>query len=181
MARKWLGVVLVVSFCFIAIFSRHETVKQTNGKVRLTEHRTSVVRYVNEEPEGGVELQLLKRDSERYNIYRTIDRPRQVEHALRVLKQADWMKAHVDMDRQPDYKIETIRADEPLTYDVWVTPRRNLEIVIEGKAKYVKLSDRTSRTLLDMFESQYESERDGQVEERRPRNNLDERNVEIER
>jgi len=176
-ARKLIIAGFVVSFCFIAVYSRHEVLKHPNHN--QMEYRIEQIRYANEKPEHGVELQLLKRKEERYAVYRTIDDPRKVELALRLLKQADWQDAKVQMDREPDYKLETIRTEAPFTYAVWLTPRRNLEIVIEGKSKYAKLSDKASRMLTEALDdSSYVRDREG--DDHRPRYEPSKRRFEIE-
>ncbi|GFN30485.1 hypothetical protein [Paenibacillus xylaniclasticus] len=98
-----LVIIFVICFCLIAIFSKYEPADQSDRNV--------MIRYEHHD----LEFQLLKRAGERYAVYGIIDQPYDVKRVQHILKQANWQAAKVQMEREPDFKIETVRAEEPLT------------------------------------------------------------------
>jgi hypothetical protein len=62
------------------------------------------------------------------------------------------------MSRQPDYKMNTVNTSpvvsyEPMIYAIWISPNKDLlEVIIEGQAKYGKLSGADSEKLLSILE-----------------------------
>lgn len=68
-----------------------------------------------------------------------------IETVLDLLLSANWENAKVSMHHPPNYKINNL-------YNIWITPQKNrLEIVIQGKSKYTKLSEKDSQTLYEIM------------------------------
>ncbi|CRK82264.1 hypothetical protein [Neobacillus massiliamazoniensis] len=64
-----------------------------------------------------------------------------IETVIDLFLSANWENAEVSMHRPPNFKINNL-------YDIWITPQKNrLEVVIRGKSKYTKLSEKDSQTL----------------------------------
>lgn len=68
-----------------------------------------------------------------------------IEAFYDILVRANWENAKVSMEHPPSYRINNL-------YDIWITPQHNqLEIIINGKNKYTKLTKKDSKLLFEMM------------------------------
>jgi hypothetical protein len=80
-----------------------------------------------------------------YKRIKTIKEHSKIEAFYDLLVRADWENAQVSMTHPPDYKINNL-------YSIWLTPQMNrLEIVIDSKNKYTKLSEKDSNQLFELM------------------------------
>lgn len=100
---------------------------------------------------------LSKWDGEDYTIYKTIKDDAAVNTISDLLNKVNWENVHVSMSRVPDYKIRTENTDPNVSlvresYDLWLSPKGDyFEVVVEGFAKYGKISPEDSMALLAML------------------------------
>ncbi len=110
--------------------------------------------------EQNVTLQVSKIENKNYTLYKKIKDLETVNTILNVLQQVPWKNAKVSMSHMPDYKIVAITSNPQVsyiqeTYDLWISPKQDLiEVIIEGKSKYGKLSKEDSTLLLKILETQ---------------------------
>lgn len=83
--------------------------------------------------------------TDHYKQLKTITDTERINKVLSVLRTADWENAEVSMARLPDFTINNL-------YDIWITPKRKqLEIVIMGEGKYIKLPEKESQLLYEII------------------------------
>lgn len=80
-----------------------------------------------------------------YQNSKTITDKESIKYVSTILENAPWEDASVSMTHPPDFKINNL-------YEIWIGPQKNsLEVVIEGKNKYAKLSEKDSKTLFKII------------------------------
>ena len=90
-----------------------------------------------------IEKQIGTKDS--YKKTKKISDQDTIEAFYDILVRANWENAKVSMEHPPTYRINNL-------YDIWITPQQNqLEIVINGKNKYTKLTKKDSKLLFEMM------------------------------
>ncbi|BBH24733.1 hypothetical protein Back11_60780 [Paenibacillus baekrokdamisoli] len=110
-------------------------------------------------PYQNLNLHISRLEGQSYTVYKKIVDNETVKTVMSVLLDVPWENAKVSMSRQPDYKIHTINTDpaisyEPVTYAVWLTPKKDrLEVIIEGKSKYGKMTKKDSEKLFSILET----------------------------
>lgn len=96
-------------------------------------------------------------DKDKYEPFRMLNDSDRFEEVKGVLDNAEWENAEVSMSRAGDFRFETIdnRDKEKrvsTTYYLWVSPEgEKVELVDEGRALYVQLSDSESEKLYKLL------------------------------
>lgn len=96
-------------------------------------------------------------DNDKYEPFRMLNDSETFEEAIGVLDNAEWETVEVSMSRAADYRFETIdnRDKEKrvsTTYYLWVSMGgKKVELVNEGKALYVQLSESDSEKLYKLL------------------------------
>jgi len=109
-------------------------------------------------PAPTLNLHISKPDGQGYEVYKKIEDDETVQTVLDILSNVSWENAKVEMSRQPDYKILTMNIDravsyEPVTYAIWISPKKNIQVIIEGQSKYGKVIEADSKKLLLILEA----------------------------
>jgi hypothetical protein len=102
---------------------------------------------IGKQPDDMKALTIVKQIGSRsyYKKVKTITKHDKIEAFYDLLVRADWKSTEVSMTHPPDYKINNL-------YFIWLTPqRKHLEVFIEGKSKYTKLSEKDSHELFEMM------------------------------
>jgi len=85
------------------------------------------------------------------NIKKEITDTKMVSDIFFVLQDANWMSVKVDMARSADYLLHfEIKKDEAkaVFYKIWLSPnKKQYEVAVDELSKYVKLSEKESKTL----------------------------------
>ncbi|MFC4323221.1 hypothetical protein [Litchfieldia salsa] len=101
---------------------------------------------------GVSELKLItveERTSEGYKTIKVIDNKDELKSVQKIVVDADWGKSiEVSMPKPPEYRFRLNSSN----YAISKTPNGDrLEIVIEGEAKYIKMSENESETLFELI------------------------------
>jgi RNA polymerase-interacting CarD/CdnL/TRCF family regulator len=83
---------------------------------------------------------------------RTVSEEEEAKKAKKVLGEAKWQKAKMEMSRKPDYQFyfESNATDQAI-YRVWVTPDNSQLQVIRGTDEYAKLTQEQSDILHEVL------------------------------
>ncbi|MEG0384578.1 MAG: hypothetical protein RR587_07475 [Solibacillus sp.] len=90
-----------------------------------------------------------------FEDFKEITQKKQVEKAINIVKNADWVNAKVEMSRYADYQFQfpskSSSESKIASYLLWVTPNgENIEIVADSH-KYVKLTKQDSASLYEIL------------------------------
>jgi hypothetical protein len=92
-----------------------------------------------------------------YKDFKEITKNEEVQKVKKILDQADWEDAKVDMARRADYRFgfqfkdPNIQA-KALLYELWISPNKEqVELVIEIGSKYVQLNKNQSAELYEIL------------------------------
>lgn len=130
---KYLIFFIVIFLLFIAGCSN----EGSNG-VQNEENKIMVHKRVGEE--------------DKYEHFKEITDDGTIKKALEILESIQWENAEVSMAHPPHYKFrfEGDNEQSELIYDPWISPNKDkVELVIEGKGKYVQLSRGISAKLFE--------------------------------
>lgn len=131
---------------------------------QIKEKESTVIPVENKEnllteDQHNFNFHISKPHEQTYSVYKKIENLETINSILNVLNQISWEEAEVDMTRQPDFKITVVNINptayfNPIIFDLWITPNKDkLEIIIEGRSKYQKLSKQDSAILLDIIQT----------------------------
>jgi|GEM_PF-2489640 len=156
--KKSFVVILLLMFIMniVVACNSKETVNIQNRNENLD---TNLEESLDVNFNGNIHLNLSKLEEQEHIVYKTITDKETVDTIIEIAQNVAWENAKVLMSRLPDYKIHTINTDrtisyEPVTYALWITPQKGLlEVIIEGKSKYGKISEKDSSLLLSILES----------------------------
>lgn len=105
----------------------------------------------------GQKITVQKRMGEEnsFEDFKEITQRKQVEIAIHIIKNADWVNAKVEMSRYADYQFQFpskgSSENKIASYQLWVTPNgENLEIVTDSY-KHVKLTKQDSASLYEIL------------------------------
>jgi len=109
-------------------------------------------------PTPTLNLHINKPDGQGYAVYKKIEDDETVQTVLDILSNVSWENVKIEMTRRPDYKMLTANIDravsyEPITYAIWISPKKNIEVLIEGQSKYGKVIEAESKKLLSILET----------------------------
>lgn len=130
---KYLIFFIVIFSLFIAGCS-----KESSNEVQIEENKILVQKCVGEE--------------DKYKDFKEISDDGTIKKALEILESIRWENAEVSMAQPPHYKFRFKGGNEQseLIYDLWISPNKDkVELVIEGKGKYVQLSRNKSAKLFE--------------------------------
>ncbi|MFC0561001.1 hypothetical protein [Halalkalibacter alkalisediminis] len=90
-----------------------------------------------------------ERIDEGYKTVKVLDDANELKTVEEIIENADWEEnVYVSMAIPPEYRFRL----NPSYYAIWVTPNRDrLEIVIEGKGKYINLPEKESKALFELI------------------------------
>lgn len=108
----------------------------------------------NELQNEGNKILVEKRVGEenKYEHYKEIIEDSTVQKAKDILNSISWENAEVSMAYPPHYKFRFVDDKEQsgLIYHLWISPNKDkVELVIQGKGKYVQLSKSKSTKLFE--------------------------------
>ncbi|OCA92591.1 hypothetical protein [Pseudobacillus wudalianchiensis] len=92
----------------------------------------------------------------KYSYLREVTDIKQVNKAINMLEKSNWTNAEVSMAYPPHYKfhfdyVEKETQSDGVVYELWVSPNKDkIELVIQGKGKYIQLNKSKSAELFEI-------------------------------
>lgn len=110
---------------------------------------------LNDMTEHKISLQKRAGEENAFEDFKEITDKNQVRKAVDIVKNADWEKAKVKMERYADYQFQfpskNSSEDKIASYLLWVSPNgHNLELVTDDD-RYVKLTEQDSAGLYEIL------------------------------
>lgn len=92
---------------------------------------------------------------DKYELYNEIKDSKDVQNAKNILNSIKWENAAVSMVHPPEYKFhfeDTNSKTSGASYELWISPNKDkIELVIDGKVKYVQLDKEKSEKLFKII------------------------------
>ncbi|MEY2356073.1 hypothetical protein [Lysinibacillus capsici] len=106
---------------------------------------------------GGQKITVQKRTGEEniFENFKEVNQKKQVEKAIDIVKNANWINKKIEMVRYADYQFQfpfkNSSENKIASYSLWVSQNgENLEIVTDSD-KYVKLTKQDSENLYEIL------------------------------
>ncbi|MGG6447391.1 immunoglobulin-like domain-containing protein [Pseudobacillus badius] len=96
-------------------------------------------------------------NEDKHGYFREITDAKQISKAINVLEKANWENAEVNMAYPPHYKfcfehMEKETELDSVVYALWISPKKDkIELVMQGKGKYIQLNKSKSAELFEII------------------------------
>lgn len=96
-------------------------------------------------------------NEDKHGYFREITDVKQISKAINVLEKANWENAEVNMAYPPHYKFRFEHMEketelDSVVYALWISPKKDkIELVMQGKGKYIQLNKSKSAELFEII------------------------------
>ncbi|RFB14935.1 hypothetical protein DZB84_15040 [Bacillus sp. HNG] len=115
---------------------------------------TGCLSAAQDQDEQYIKIQKRIGNENSYEDFKEITDNEQVQTVKKIVDNADWEKAKVEMDRPPDYRFlfqfknPNIEA-KAVPYELWVN--KNILALVRGNDEYIQLNQEDSEALLEII------------------------------